>query len=123
MKTKVTEIELIEAAGPGTGVGSAHFGVSPGKVYGLQIAFHTQPVTCLVMITNTLGGIVKTIWDGNVTDNTDIELTGLSELLHQYDGTIGPTECPPIVSGAIEITVANGDDADPGVIVTLLLQA
>jgi len=120
MITKVIPIEL--TGGAGASGGTARFGISPCALRAFQIEYLTQPNTCNIVITSELNGLSKTVLTVAAA-NTNIPLAVLGELVIDDTGTpVAGVYVSPRLSGEIEITVDSGDDADPGVIISLLIE-
>ena len=122
MKTISKEITLVGATGVGDAIGSERFGVNaPAKLMGIQVQWVSQSSgTAVLTLTSILNGLSKVIYDGSVWNDTDLPLTALSELVMQYDGTIGTQESPPILAGELLLDVVSADDG--ACVVSLLLQ-
>jgi len=123
MKTISKEITLVGATGVGDAIGSERFGISPCALRAFQIEYVGQGAAAPnIVITSELNGLSKTVLTVAAA-NTNIPLAVLGELVIDDTGTpVAGVYVSPRLSGEIEITVDSGDDADPGVIISLLIE-
>lgn len=118
---KSRRIELVGSAGAAGG--TAHFGVGPSALRGVQVKYLSQPGTVDVVLTGQLDGVDKQVLS---LSNSGVDFP-LTPVLQDAVGSAGaPTTDPakifPVLCGELAAVVTQGDPANPGVVVTVLLE-
>lgn len=115
-RTLSIAVKLEGAAGSASG--SARKGLFGGRIRAVQVKYHGQPATCDVVVKKVLAGVEKTLL--TVEDNnTDLPLSVIGERPH---GGGAHNIWPPVAAGELVVEVAEGNPADPGVVVVVLMR-
>ena len=117
--SRVVRITTVGSAGAATGTGTV--GLPPGKLVGIAVDYTDQPGTTDIVV--TMHGTPDKTLLTLTSANTDIPMFVPYELTRDNVGaTIAGQYKEPTVNGAVEVTVAQGDAATDGVVVTFIVQ-